>query len=314
MFHLLKRKYARLLLLPVTIVFLLYSFAVLTLYCNLLENDYNEKIRYFGEQQAYNVQKSLRLVELNMKMFFSELDIAKDEFYMQYNLSNGLKKFKGINLDISTIYLASPDSSSALLLNEFRQIKENDSLLTQYPELFRTPSEELQWYYLKYEDSSRDSLLCLQSAAVVQNGDYYTLGIVIPTTAILPTVTVVSDHTGVFSDFITETALLADSDAILPMDAAEGSSESTGSSAMQSSEYVSSRIGTSPFTLRIRFSNSAMNKMLLSFFLGMCAICIVLFLAAYLTQKLFIKKIACALQTLSHQFSTFLDTKNNTPM
>ncbi|MBO5070566.1 MAG: hypothetical protein J6C37_09425 [Roseburia sp.] len=312
MFRMLKRKYTRLLLLPVTIVFLFYSLIVFILYCNLLETDYKDKISYFGEQQTSNAQQSLRLIELNMKMFFSELDIAEDDVYAQLKLSNGLKKFKNINIDISAIYFASSGSQYTLLLNEHLQFKDNDSLLTQYPQLFSNPSEELQWYYLKYEEPSRDSLLCLQSAAVANEENYYTLGIVIPTSVILPTVTVVSNDSGIFSDFIIETSILPDNSAILFMDTVEEKqAASSDFSAQQSSEYFSSKIGTSPFTLYIQFSKESLNKMLFSFFLGMLAICITLFFAAYITQKLFIKKMTWAFQSLSDQFSNFLDTKDN---
>lgn len=314
MFSMLKRKYTRWLLFPVTIVFMLYGLVVFFLYSNLLEKDYNNKISYFGEQQVANVEQIFKHIELNMKMFLLEQDLTADDTHAQYKISNGLKKFKNVNLDISSIYFVDSVSGNTLFLNEYGQVKDNDFLLTQYYDLFSNPSEAIQWYYLKYEDPEKDSLLCLESVAA--NGeDYYTLGIVISTSVILPTVTHTLGDSGIFSDFIFDTYLLPDNYAILLMNAAE-KEEVTFSKFEdeQSKAYFTSRIGTYPFTFYLNYSKEALNEMRLSFFIGMLAICIIIWGAAYITQKLFINRMAMALQTLSDKFSDFINTVDDEPM
>lgn len=160
MFDKLKRKYTRWLLLPVTIVSVLYGLVVFFLYSDLLEDDYDRKICYFGEQQVSNVEQILKHIELNMKMFLLEQDLTPDDTYAQYKIGEGLKKFKSVNMDISAIYFVDSVSGHTLLLNEYGQVKNNDFLLSQYQEMFCKPTGEIQWYYLKYEDSAKGSLFC----------------------------------------------------------------------------------------------------------------------------------------------------------
>lgn len=309
MFSALKRKYTRLLLSAVSIIFISYSIVVFFLYWNLLETDYKDKLSYFGKQQTSNAKQSLMSIENNMQTFFSELDITKGDIFAQIKISNGLKKFKSINLDILALYFSSPVTTETLLLNEEHQVRYDDFLLMQYWELFHTPSDKIQWYYLKYEDYSKDCLLCLQSVSFFDTEDYYTLGVVIPVDVVLPTITTISDDSNIFSNLLVSASILPDSDAILYMDEAEA--EQPSSSDKHFVENFSSRIGTLPFSLYLQFSKESLNRMLFFFFLGIVTICIILFLSAYITQKFFVRKMIQAFQALSNQFSIFLDNEDN---
>lgn len=309
MFDKLKRKYTLWLLLPVTVVLVLYGLVVFLFYSNLLEDDYDSKICYFGEQQVSNAEQILKHIELNMKMFLLEQDFSADDMYAQYKISDGIKKFKSVNMDISSIYFVDSLSDHTLLLNEYGQVKDNDFLLTQYHDLFRNPPGEIQWYYLKYTDSAKDALLCLQSVAAGNEEDSYTIGIVISTSRMLPMIVDNLEDSGIFSDFILDANILPDSDVVLFMDGkdVEYFDSFHDAERRKSENYFTERIGSYPFTFYLQYSKESLNEMQLSFFVGMIVICIVIFVAAYIIQKLFINRTTMALQDMSDRFSQFID-------
>ncbi len=304
MFQPLAKKYTRLLLSAVSIIFITYSFVVFFAYCNLLKNDYNDKIAYFSNQQVANAEKTLYLTEFHTKMFSSKVKEFSTGTFQQYEIYQELRRVSSLSLDISGFFLISSDFSYTTSQNDYHLAS---ALLQDHPALFDTPSQDIQWYYLQYTDTTQDALLCTKSILYGDAQSFYTLCVTIPAATILPLPASNRKDSSIFSDHNFSYSILPDSSSVLLMEDISSASQ-TLSGREAHPEVFQKRIGSSPFTLCMQIQETPLHRMLLFFFLGILLLCGVLFLGAFLTLKYFLGKLTSGLSALSGQFSRFIDT------
>ncbi len=302
MFQKLKKKYSLLLLSAAAVIFVTYSLAVFLIYCRLLRNDYDDKINYFRNQQIANAESYLQLAEFNIALFCAKFRFREDDKYYQAKIRYELEKIRNTSLDIEEVFLIRTDSQyaftqEAIVLTEFLQ--------EQHPELLEASYEAFQWYYLKHKNPSEDKLLCLKSLQSAGGEENQTLGVTIPAMNILPVTSDSDNDMGIFSEHHFSASLLPDEAAVIVLEDGGTGQETEFDSR---TEVFYGKVGAFPFTLCIQTSQEPLNRVLFRFFLGMAALCALLFLAAYVTLQWFLRRLTRALTSLSDQFGHFFDT------
>lgn len=303
MFFKLSRKYTRLLLSTITIILISYSLVIVFLYSLLLRDDYNNKFYAFSNQQLSNVERKFKTAEYNLYTLFSNTD-SWDPKDVDSNFRSKVTRITNSNPDIKNFLLIPSEDSNCLTYSDFVLY---DYLLQHYPGLLENPSESVQWYYLKYTDSTQNAFLCLLSQNTSSNVTY-TAAVSLLATDLLPSFSSSEDnHLFSMSDFLFD--IVPDSAATLWMDSkAEMETQFSGFEQLVKEEtgIFSAEIASTPFTLYIQDTqNSALNQLFLSLLGGTLLLCLLLFAAAFITLRHFLKKLTAALTAFSEQFSHF---------
>lgn len=185
-------------------------------------------------------------------------------------------------------------------------------LQQQYPQLFDSAEETMQWYYLKYPDPSRDALLCLRSQIDETPENSYTVGITVPVSTILPSFHFSSDNQ-FFSVSSFSLSLSSDQDYTLQMDASSDGRKLQDPDTLSDPDTFSCEIAQSPFTLYMQDTNrSGLYRLLSIFLVGLLALCLVLFLTAFTVLRRFLNRLTDCFMKISQDISDFFDSLDAT--